>query len=333
MPRRGPTRRKVNAAGRPGGRACSPSRKAPPRYRRARPPLRSANCRRPRPRLCPWRRDRPRLAVKAAPIAVARRWPEKPPRASPWRPFCPADLKKPPTAFAAVEAAGTIARGQRGSKAVRARSSQPIKPRPKPRPLSAAFFPRPVVGQFESSPPRAALDHPPTSASFPKMAQHAIFLSGPVGVGKTSLGRALAERLLGGFIDGDDFSDPDRPWYCSILQTSRAIVQAATTILKSRDAVVVAYPLGCVNSIYFRRKLGDAGVMPLFVGLRASYSSIVDERRGRTFSSEERDRIQIMIAESYGARPFSDLVLDTDTASFLATLAQLEREVRRLIPS
>jgi hypothetical protein len=165
------------------------------------------------------------------------------------------------------------------------------------------------------------------------MAQHAIFLSGPIGVGKTTLGRAFAERLSGGFIDGDDYSDPDRPWYCSVLQTSRAIVQAGMTILKSRDAVVIAYPLGCINRIYFRRKFGDAGVVPLFVALRASYPSIVDERRGRTFSSEERERIQIMIAEGYGARPFSDLVLDTDRASFLATLAQLEREIRRLIPS
>jgi hypothetical protein len=165
------------------------------------------------------------------------------------------------------------------------------------------------------------------------MAKHAIFLSGPVGAGKTTLGRALAERLSGGFIDGDDFSDPDRPWYCSILQTSKAIVHAGITILKDRDAVIVAYPLGCINWIYFKRTFGDAGARPLFVSLRASYSSIVDQRRGRTFTREEHDRIQVMIAEGYGARPFFDLVLDTDKASFLATLAELERETRRWIDS
>ncbi len=165
------------------------------------------------------------------------------------------------------------------------------------------------------------------------MTKHSIFLSGPVGAGKTTLGRALAERLSGGFIDGDDFSDRDRPWYCSILQTSKAIVQAGMTILRDKDVVIVAYPLGCINWIYFKRTFGDAGMRPFFVSLRASYASIVDQTRGRSFTSEEHDRIRIMIAEGYGARPFSDLVFDTDKTSFLATLGQLESEIRRAIGS
>lgn len=163
------------------------------------------------------------------------------------------------------------------------------------------------------------------------MAKHAIFLTGPVGAGKTTLGRALAERLAGGFIDGDEFSVPDRPWYCSILRTSRAIVQAGLAVLEERDSVVIAYPLDCITWIYFRRRFADMGVANVFVSLRAAYSSIVDERRGRVFSSAEHDRIRIMIAEGYGARPFSDLVLDTDRASFAATLTRLESETRRMI--
>ncbi|WP_091878525.1 hypothetical protein [Bradyrhizobium sp. Rc2d] len=165
------------------------------------------------------------------------------------------------------------------------------------------------------------------------MAKHAIFLSGPVGVVKTILGRALAERLAAGFIDGDDFADRNRPWYCSILQTSKGIVQAGMATLKDRESVVVAYPLGCINWIYFKRRFGDAGARPLFVSLRASYSSIIDQRRGRTFTSEEHDRIQIMVAEGYGARPFSDLVIDTDKGNLPATVAYLETEVWRPIGS
>jgi len=53
--------------------------------------------------------------------------------------------------------------------------------------------------------------------------------------------------------------------------------------------------------------------------------------RGRAFSSVERDRIQIMIAEGYSSRPFSDLILDTDQADFAETLARLEYETRRMI--
>ncbi|MGO4816219.1 shikimate kinase, partial [Cupriavidus sp. 2MCAB6] len=45
------------------------------------------------------------------------------------------------------------------------------------------------------------------------MQPYAIFLSGPIGAGKTTLGKALATELGGGFIDGDDHSDPDLPWY------------------------------------------------------------------------------------------------------------------------
>ncbi|SDN69293.1 hypothetical protein SAMN05216360_110159 [Methylobacterium phyllostachyos] len=69
----------------------------------------------------------------------------------------------------------------------------------------------------------------------------------------------------------------------------------------------------------------------VFISLRAAYSSIVDPKRGRTFSNEERARIQVMIAEGYGARPFSDLIIDTDLGSFSETLAILERDVRRIV--
>jgi len=163
------------------------------------------------------------------------------------------------------------------------------------------------------------------------MARWAIFLSGPVGAGKTTLGRALAERLSAGFIDGDDLSDPDRPWYCSSLQTSREIVQSGLEVLRHTPIVVIAYPLRCTNWIYFRRKIENEGAMPLFVTLRASFSSIVDVRRRRAFSRDERARIRVMIAEGYDSRPFSSLVLDTDKADFAGTLARLEHETRRLI--
>ena len=163
------------------------------------------------------------------------------------------------------------------------------------------------------------------------MARHAIFLNGPIGTGKTTLGHALAERLSGGFIDGDDFADPNRPWYCSILQTSRSIVMHGTGMLTTANVVVVAYPLGCINWIYFRRKFIEAGASPFFVGLQASFHAIVDERRGRSFSSEEHDRIQVMIAEGYGSRPFNDLLVATDRADFTTTLAELERQIRRKV--
>jgi len=163
------------------------------------------------------------------------------------------------------------------------------------------------------------------------MPGHIVFLSGPIGVGKSTLGRGLAERLAGVFLDGDDFSQSGRPWYSCILQTSRGILRAGIAAVEQSGVVVVAYPLSRINWVFFKRNFDDRGVGTVFVSLRATYNSIVDEGRGREFSEGERDRIRIMIAEGYGARPFSNLIVDTDVADFDETLAMLERDVRQLI--
>ncbi|PPD15513.1 MAG: hypothetical protein CTY25_05990 [Methylobacterium sp.] len=165
------------------------------------------------------------------------------------------------------------------------------------------------------------------------MHKHAIFLSGPIGVGKTSLGRALAARLDGGFIDGDDHSDPAHPWYCSILRTSRAILKNGLTMLQDRPLVVVAYPLGCLTWIFYKRSFGDAGVRPVFVNLGASFDDIVAPARGRRFSGAEEARIVVMIQEGYGNRSFGDLTINTANQSFEATLQLLASEVIQIVRS
>ncbi len=38
-----------------------------------------------------------------------------------------------------------------------------------------------------------------------------------------------------------------------------------------------------------------------------------------------------MIAEGYGERPFSDLVVDTDKGDFATTLEQLESKMRQMV--
>ncbi|GAU83291.1 AAA family ATPase [Bosea sp. BIWAKO-01] len=163
------------------------------------------------------------------------------------------------------------------------------------------------------------------------MQHYAIFLSGPIGAGKTTLGKGLAAELGGGFIDGDDHSDPDLPWYGSILQTSRSVVRTGLEILAVQPVVVIAYPLGCSTWIFYKRHFADAGVRPFFVSLRASYTGITSAARGRAFDKEERERIRVMLHEGYAERPFSDLIIDTDLLPFEAALQRLARDVRQLI--
>lgn len=44
------------------------------------------------------------------------------------------------------------------------------------------------------------------------MTGHATFSSGPIGAGKTTLGRAVANRLDAAFVEGDDYADHTKPW-------------------------------------------------------------------------------------------------------------------------
>lgn len=161
--------------------------------------------------------------------------------------------------------------------------------------------------------------------------RHAVFLNGPIGSGKTTLGRGLAAALGGGFVDGDDCADHSKPWYAGIRTTSHTIVRAGFAVLETLPVVVIAYPLGCSSWIFYRRKFGDAGVRPVFVTLRASYENITAAGRGRVFTDWERERIRAMLREGYDRRAFSDLIFDTDAAAFDETLARLTEAVRGAI--
>jgi hypothetical protein len=155
-----------------------------------------------------------------------------------------------------------------------------------------------------------------------------IFLSGAVGVGKSTFGAALAQALGGHFIEGDDHGCPDLPWYSSALSAPQSILRKIIDTAPEFSPVVVASPLRCREWVFYRRRLSDAGLSPYFVTLWADFDNIVATHRGRTFDDWERGRILEMIEQGYGNREFSDLVIPTDLLDKKATVNLLIEQLR-----
>ena len=149
----------------------------------------------------------------------------------------------------------------------------------------------------------------------PYKTRHAVFLDGPIGVGKTTFGQRLATEFEGCFIDGDDHSHADLTWFASSLSTNRSILRAIFNALASTRIVFVAYPIRCINWVFFERNLHVAHVDPVLVGLQAHQNSIADVNRHRCLSRAELIRSREMIAQGYGSRHFSNLFIQADAGT------------------
>jgi predicted ATPase len=158
----------------------------------------------------------------------------------------------------------------------------------------------------------------------------AVFLHGSIGAGKTTLGTALAERCSSAYVDGDQYQLPDRPWFASSLTVARALADAAVRETRSASLVVLGYPLRCVDHLYLKRRLEQAGVRTLFVNLRPPLSSILGPERGRIFTDWERRRTAEMVEQGYNSCSWSDARVDTsgDRESSVKALLIAVQEAR-----
>lgn len=161
--------------------------------------------------------------------------------------------------------------------------------------------------------------------------RHVIVLNGPIGAGKTTLGRALAHELDAAFIDSDDLSDPGKRWFEEVLTTSRALVRAGLEALECRSTLVVAKPLRTRDWRFLKARFGAVGIAVHCVTLSARLDAILDPARGRSLDADERARAAEMIQQGYAARPFSVAVVDTDREDFPATAARLAEVCRGLL--
>jgi len=149
--------------------------------------------------------------------------------------------------------------------------------------------------------------------------RHAIFLNGPIGTGKTVVGRLAAAALGASFIDSDDLGDPSKPWFAQVLSKARTLVDAGMAALRERPVVLVAMPLRGRDWAFFKARFEAEGVTIHCITLAANAESILGPGRDREFSAQERARIEEMIAQGYGRRSFSGAIIETDRASLAAT--------------
>lgn len=143
----------------------------------------------------------------------------------------------------------------------------------------------------------------------------------------------LAYELRGTFIEGDEHSAPDKPWYVSTLYTARSIVRSIKAAADGGKPVVIAYPLRCIDWIFYRHKLAERDIHTIVVSLGASYDATIASDRGRRFSADERARIRQMIAEGYDRRGFSDFAIRTDRQNQHETLGRLLAQLPNLRPN
>lgn len=134
-------------------------------------------------------------------------------------------------------------------------------------------------------------------------------LDGPIGVGKTTLGKSVAAQLGLRFIDRDDHTESG-PWLGSVRRTSHRVLEASITALEGRPGVIVAGPVRCVDWLFYVGNLRRIGVACHCIGLIAESAHI--EGRARVLDPEERRRSREMIVQGYGRRPFNRATLRTD---------------------
>ncbi|MFQ5469036.1 MAG: shikimate kinase AroK [Gammaproteobacteria bacterium] len=166
-----------------------------------------------------------------------------------------------------------------------------------------------------------------------------IYLVGPMGAGKTTIGRQLAKALGMEFGDSDHEIErrtgADIPWIFDIEGEDgfRQRERAAIEDLTKRSGLVLATGGGVVLDKKNRTSLSNTGIV---VYLRASLDKLYertakDRNRPLLQDDDPRARLEeMMCARDPLYREVADIIIDTDKKGIRQTVTQLSKQVKQL---
>lgn len=163
-----------------------------------------------------------------------------------------------------------------------------------------------------------------------------IFLIGPMGVGKTTIGRHLAQELDLLFLDSDreieQVTGADIPWIFDVEGEQGFRVREAKMIdaLTARDGIVLATGGGAILAPESRKNLHDRGTV---VYLRAGISQLhqrtaKDRNRPLLQTDDPRERIEQLMKERDPLyRETAHVIVDTSRRNPRSVIADILERV------
>ncbi len=167
-----------------------------------------------------------------------------------------------------------------------------------------------------------------------------VFLVGPMGAGKTTIGRALARQLKLEFIDSDteieERTGADIPWIFDVEgeEGFREREQQVIEELTRRDGIVLATGGGAILRPANRNVLGARGfVVYLHTSVDQQVERTSRDRRRPLLQTEDPRAVleKLMAIRDPLYREIADYIIDTDGRSPRAMARLLSQEIEKTL--
>lgn len=149
-----------------------------------------------------------------------------------------------------------------------------------------------------------------------------VWLTGTINSGKSTVGRLLAEKLGGHYLDCDSLVARDKALYKWVQGTLDAALER---MCAAQEPVVADYPLRPVDWEYLHGALPHLRCICLAPPLEV----VLTNRGTRELTEDEKERIKQMYATGYNKPPFAELVMNNHGQHPEETTAQILRHLQQ----